>query len=87
MYDVIVDSASQGLRQPAEADREKCDRRRLKADSQSSRSAGNGCGYLFKYMVKFPQLIFLHGTCSCCDLRAMYLNWNRIHIATGARRL
>ena len=33
MYDVIVDSASQGLRQPAEADREKCDRRRLRKET------------------------------------------------------
>ena len=26
------------------------------------------------YMVKLPQLISLHGTCSCCDLRAMHFN-------------
>ena len=59
----------------------------VKTDSQSSRSAGNECGYVFKYMVKFPQLIFLHGTCSCCDLRAMYLNRNRIYLVAAARRL
>ena len=50
-------------------------------------AAGSGGGYLFKYMVKFPQLILLHRTCSCCDLRAMYLNRNRIHLSTAARRL
>ena len=57
---------------------------------QSTRSAGSGCGYLFivfKYMVKFPQLIFLHGKCSCCDLRVMYLNRNRIHLSAAAVRL
>ena len=59
----------------------------VKADSHSSRSAGVGCGYLFKYMVKFPELIFLHGTCSCCDILAMYLNKNRVHLAAVARRL
>ena len=41
------------------------------------------CGYLptvFNNMVKLLQLISLHGTCSCCDLRAMFLNRNRIHL-------
>ena len=62
---------------------------RIKTDSQSPHSVGpgNGCGYLFKYMVKFPQLIFSHGTCSSCDLRAMYLNRNCIDLSAAAVRL
>ena len=35
----------------------------------------------------FRSWYFLHETCSCCDLRAMCLNMNRIYLTAAARRL
>ena len=46
------------------------------AETQSSRTAQGGCGYLFKYMEVYASVcavelfnFFTHPSCSCCDLR------------------